>query len=118
MWDMSGDPFENELSRLFLKPSGEADASHLKLQVLERLQREDRRRGAMITIAAGLGAAIAASTVAASRAPDFIGLMAAQLSAALPQAGSLGLWNPTSLLASLMVLGLGAVLAARLLRDV
>jgi hypothetical protein len=61
MWDMTDDPFEGELSGLFLKPTGEADPALLRLQVLERMEREDRRRRIVITAAAGLGAAIAAA---------------------------------------------------------
>ena len=115
MWDMSSDPFENELSRLFLKPSGEADPVRLKLMVLERLQREDRRRGVVITAAAGVGVAIAAGALAASRFGDVVSFEMNRLASAMPQPAAV---DTTSLLASVLVLGLGAVLAFRVLRDV
>lgn len=119
MWDMSGDPFENELSRLFLKPSGEADPVRLKLQVLERLQQEERRRGVVVTAAAGFGAAIAAGAVAASRFGDAAFALAGKASSELTSA-SATLWpvNIVTLMAIPMALGLLAVLGARVLKDV
>ena len=111
---MSGDPFENELSRLFLQPSGEADVARLRLQTLERLEREDRRRGAVITAAAGLGAAIAAGAVAASRLEERLAGLFATHALPAPSLDSL----PPAWIAVAVGLALLVPLAGRALRDV
>jgi hypothetical protein len=120
MWDMSDDPFEADLSRLFLQPSGEADPVRLRIAVLERLQQEDRRRQMVITAAAGLGAAIAASAVAASGYGASTLAVIRRLVADVPTLSlpSLPTLEGTPWLATLLALGLGAILATRAIRDV
>ena len=120
MWDMSGDPFENDLSKLFLKPSGEADPVRLKVQVLERLEQDDRRRRVVITGAAALGAAIAAVAVGASNFGDatiaLIGDVVTNIPVlVLPDVSTV---SATPWLAALFALALGGVLANRVIRDV
>jgi len=108
MWDMTDDPFENDLTRLFLKPTGEADASRLKLIVLERLEQEDRRRRLVLGVAAGAGAALLAVAVSASGLGVSAVPTTGEISSALPP------FPVFSDAARILWLTAGAVLAASL----
>jgi len=81
MWDMTGDPFEADLSKLFRQPTGEADAARLTLGVLERMEHEERRRRVVIVGAAAAGAIIAGGAMVSSGAGVLIQTLSAQISA-------------------------------------
>lgn len=114
MWDMSVDPFETQLSALFLRPSGEADPARLTASVLERLEQEERRRRVVILSAAGAGAAIMAVVMGASGVGRVAALLAQPLSSfeAL-SVGSAPWVGVMTVMTALALAGLGATRAVR-----
>lgn len=107
MFDMSGDPFEAELSELFLRPTRETDGARMTLAILERIEREERRRRVVILGAAAVGVTIAGSTVVFNGARAIVALVEQQVgNLALPPVGNSTLLLAASGLAAAVYLGM------------